>query len=145
MIEWRTFIPGDRIKTTVSNGVVTLYGTVDTWQQVAEAEEVVGNLRGVQDVLSELVVVAPKVDAAVVQGDIEEALERRADRLATRIQVAVQDGTVTLRGTVHSPAERAAVLGAARYTHGVQAVEDELHMERPEASLAHEHRAPLPG
>ncbi len=135
-LEWRSFIPSDRIQTSVTDGVVTLYGTLDSWWQVADTESVVGNLEGVRDVVSELVVSTPRIEADTVRDDIEKALERRADRLARRIQVAVEDGTVTLSGTVHSPAEREAVLGAARYTHGVRTVEDHVRVEHPEESAA---------
>ncbi len=146
-LEWRSFIPSDQIQTSVTNGVVTLYGTLDSWWQVADTESVIGNLEGVRDVVSELVVSTPALDPDTVQFDIEKALERRADRLARRIQVAVEDGTVTLSGTVHSAAEREAVLGAARFTHGVRTVEDHLRVEHPEestATSAERLHAPLP-
>jgi osmotically-inducible protein OsmY len=133
-LEWRSFIPSDRIQTSVTDGVVTLYGKLESWWQVADTESVVGNLEGVRDIVNELVVCAPGIDADTVQHDIERALERRADRLARRIHVTVDDGTVTLMGTVHSPAEREAVLGAARFTHGVRRVEDHLRIEHPEES-----------
>ncbi len=135
-LEWDIRIPSDRISSTVSDGVVTLFGTVSDWHQVAAAEGAVGNLAGVIDVVSELVVSVPDIDAATIQRDIEDALERRADHAARRIQVIVHDGTVTLAGTVHSPAERQAVVGAARFTHGVRRVEDELRVEHPEESSA---------
>jgi osmotically-inducible protein OsmY len=38
----------------------------------------------------------------------------------------VQDGTVTLVGTVDSWAEKRAVLGAVEHAPGVQAVDDQL-------------------
>jgi osmotically-inducible protein OsmY len=131
-LESHVRMPSDRIKTTVSQGVVTLYGTVDTWWNIADAESAVANLAGVQDVVNELVVSMPAIDPGTIQRDIEEALERGAGRVARRIQISVHDGTVRLRGTVHSSAEREAVLRAARYTHGVRAVEDHLQVEHPE-------------
>jgi osmotically-inducible protein OsmY len=140
-LEWHTQIPSDRIKTTVSNGVVTMYGTLESWHQIAHAEAVVGNLTGVRDVVSELEVGGPAVDARVIESDIEKALERRADRVARRIDVLVRDGTVTLRGTVHSPAERVAVLGAAQFTHGVRTIEDQLRLDAPEEFEASEEQA----
>ena len=133
-LEWRSFIPSDRIQTSVTDGVVTLYGTLESWWQVADTESVVGDLEGVRDVVNQLAVSAPGVAANTVQHDIEQALERRADRVARRIHVSVDDGTVTLIGTVHSPAEREVVLGAARFTHGVRRVEDHLRIEHPEES-----------
>ncbi len=58
-LEWEPLIPSDRIKTCVSNGIVTLYGTVDSWQQAAAAESAVGDLEGVRDIDSELAIAAP--------------------------------------------------------------------------------------
>jgi osmotically-inducible protein OsmY len=124
-------IPSDRIRSTVSEGVVTLLGTVDDWHEVAAAERAVSNLAGVHDVVSELDVNAPPLDSTVVQAEIEEALERRAERAARRISVTVLDGTATVTGTVHSWAEKDAVLGAARGTHGVRLVRDQLRIESP--------------
>jgi osmotically-inducible protein OsmY len=129
-LEWHALIPSQRIGSTVSHGVVTLYGTVDSWRQVAEAESAVGNIAGVRDVVSELFVSAPEIDADTVEHDIEEALEQRADRTARGIHVGVHDGMMTLSGTVNSLAEREAVLGAARFTHGVRQVEDHLRVDQ---------------
>jgi osmotically-inducible protein OsmY len=91
-------IPSDRIRSTVTDGIVTLLGTVDDWHEVAAAEGAVSNLAGVHDVLSELDVNAPLLDPTVVQAEIEEALERRAERAARRIGVTVLDGTATVTG-----------------------------------------------
>lgn len=124
-------VPSDRIRSTASEGVVTLLGTVDDWRQVAAAERAVCNLAGVQDVVSELEVNAPLVDSTVVQAEIEEALERRAERAARRITVTVLDGTATVTGTVHSWAEKEAVLGAARGTQGVHLVNDHVRIDPP--------------
>jgi osmotically-inducible protein OsmY len=66
-LEWaEPAIPCDRIKACVTDGVVALYGTVDSWQQVAEAEEIVGDLEGVADVDSELTVSQPPSRVATV-------------------------------------------------------------------------------
>lgn len=55
-LEWRSYIPSDRIKTSVTHGVVTLHGVLDSWWQVADTETVVGNIEGVRDVDNELLV-----------------------------------------------------------------------------------------
>jgi osmotically-inducible protein OsmY len=113
----------------VAHGVVTLTGSVDLGHEHQDAEHVVRRLRGVRDVLNRLVISAADVDADDVRQQIEAALERRADRTAEHIQVAVLDGVVTLSGAVHSPAEREAVVGAARFLRGVREVEDHLSVE----------------
>jgi osmotically-inducible protein OsmY len=127
-LEWDVFVPDDKITSTVTDGWVTLEGTVDTWSQRTDAERAIRNLAGVKFVVNKLMVTPTKVTGDV-QKAIEQALERRAEREARRIRVDVRDGTVTLTGPVHSWAERKSVLAAARYTPGVSAIEDHLRTE----------------
>lgn len=60
---------------------------------------------------------------------IEEALERRAEREAKRINVEVVDSTVTLSGAVRSWAEKRAILGAVSHAPGVRTVEESLFVD----------------
>ena len=128
-LEWDVFVPNEKITSTVTDGSVTLEGTVERWSQRADAERVVRNLTGVKSVQNRIVVTTAKPVTEDVRRAIEQALERRAEREARRINVDVKDGTVTLTGAVHSWAERKSVLSAARFTPGVLAVEDHLRTE----------------
>ena len=49
-----------------------------------------------------------------------------AERTAERIEVTLADGTVTLKGSVRSWAERRAALGSAGHAPGVRTVVDRL-------------------
>jgi osmotically-inducible protein OsmY len=128
-LEWDVFVPEAKITSTVTDGWVTLDGAVDTWSQRNDAERAVRNLAGVKLVLNKITVKPAKPVPEDVRRAIEQALERRAEREARRIRVDVKDGTVTLTGTVDSWAERKSVVAAARFTPGVQAVEDHLRTE----------------
>ena len=64
-----------------------------------------------------------------VRNAIVEALERRAHREAERIHVVVEGGRVTLTGHVRSHPEKEAVVGAARGTLGVRALDDRLEID----------------
>jgi osmotically-inducible protein OsmY len=128
-LEWDVFVPEDRVQSTVSAGVVTLKGDVESWAQRDDAERAVRNLSGVRGVTNRLEVKPPKVAAAEVQKYIVDALERQALREAKRITLDVRDGRVTLSGSVRSWAEREAVVGAAKGTPGVRTVQDQLHIE----------------
>jgi osmotically-inducible protein OsmY len=128
-LEWDVFVPEDRITSTVTDGWVTLEGTVDSWSQRADAERAIRNLGGVKIVANKITVKPAKVTTGDVQKAVEQALERRAEREARQIHVDVRDDTVTLTGPVHSWAERKSVLAAARFTPGVRAVEDHLRTE----------------
>jgi osmotically-inducible protein OsmY len=127
-LEWDVLVPHERIRSTVTNGWVTLEGEVEHWFQRADAERAVRHLAGVRGVTDTIAVQPPAVDSEEVREAIEQALERRAEREAKHIQVAVHDGTVTLTGTVPSWPARQAVFGAARFTPGVKEVEDRLRV-----------------
>jgi osmotically-inducible protein OsmY len=128
-LEWDIFVPEERVQSTVSAGIVTLKGDVESWTQRDDAERAVRNLSGVRGVTNRLEVKPPKVAAGEVQKSIEDALERQAEREAKRITLDVRDGRVTLSGSVRSWAEREAVVGAAKGTPGVRNVQDQLHIE----------------
>jgi osmotically-inducible protein OsmY len=128
-LEWDVFVPDEKIASTVSEGWVTLDGTVERWTEREDAERAVRNLTGVKGVVNRITVTPMKVVGQDVRASIEQALERRAEREAKRIHVDVRDGTVTLTGPVHSWAERNSVVAAARFTPGVVSVEDHLRME----------------
>jgi osmotically-inducible protein OsmY len=128
-LEWDPLIPDERIQTTVSTGWVTLEGHVDRWSQREDAAHTVRHLMGVQGVTNRITVTAPPIEPDTVRAAIEEALERRADRAAERLQIAVRDGTVTLAGRVRSWSEKQAVLGAAGHAPGVRGIDDQLRID----------------
>ncbi len=105
-LEWDAFVADQRIKSTVSDGWVTLEGDVEYLREKEDAERAVRYLTGVKGVWNRIVVRATKAEPEVVRKAIEEALERRAEKDADRINVEVQGGTVTLSGRVGSWLER---------------------------------------
>jgi osmotically-inducible protein OsmY len=121
-LEWDVFVPHEKIRTTVANGVVTLEGAVGLWSQFDEAARTIRNLTGVRGVTNLIKVEPARVSANSVRAAIEGALERHALHSAKHVTVAVTDGEVVLKGDVSSWAERDAVVGAARGTSGVQKV-----------------------
>jgi osmotically-inducible protein OsmY len=127
-LEWDVLVPADRVRSTVTNGNVTLEGDVDYSTQRDDAERAVRNLSGVRSVMNLIAIKPPKIAPQSVRSSIEEALERRAEREARRVIVAVHDDRVTLSGVVNSWAEKAAVVGAAQGTPGVRAVDDQLRI-----------------
>lgn len=127
-LEWDTLVPQERIQSTIADGWVTLQGTVDAWYQRDATERAVRHLVGVRGVTDLLSVHPPAMESEHVRQAIEAALERRAERDAKRIRVSVHEGTVTLSGTVPSWPAKQAVLGAARFTPGVEVVDDQLRI-----------------
>jgi osmotically-inducible protein OsmY len=123
---WDVFVPEAQIHTSVSNGVVTLRGRVETLVQRHDAARAIGSLAGVLAVDNLITVERPQISPTVVRAAIFQALERRAQREVDRIDLDVSDGKVTVSGMVHSWTEREAVIGAVRGTRGVDTVVDEL-------------------
>lgn len=126
---WDVFVPDDRIKSTVSSGWVTLEGNVDRWQQKEDAARAVERLSGVRGVTNRVEVMPPKVDAAKIRTSIEDALTRRAEREAKRLQVTVADGVVTLKGTVDSWAEKNSLGQVAYYSPGVKRLVNDITVD----------------
>jgi osmotically-inducible protein OsmY len=129
-LEWDVFVPHEQIRTTVSNGIVTLEGEVDNWNEHDDAGRAVRNLTGVREVKN-LLTVAPSFESPSPQGvrtAIEDALERHAEHAARHVQIAIADGKVILSGEVPSWAERRAVEGAVRGTPGVRQVDSLLRI-----------------
>lgn len=124
-LKWNTMIPEERISLSVTNGWVTLTGTVDWQYQKDSALRAVRDLTGVQGVANNLVV-QPRVKTGDVRDKIEAAFKRSAEIDARRVNVTTQDAKVILSGNVHSWAERQEAERAAWAAPGVKEVEDRL-------------------
>ncbi|HTO87518.1 MAG TPA: BON domain-containing protein [Thermoanaerobaculia bacterium] len=125
-LEWDAFVPERNIRSTVSDGLVTLEGEVNTLLQKEDAARAIRNVRGVKGVNNFLTVAAVKADQGQLRKSIEQALERRAEREAEKVRVVLDNGTVTLEGRVRTWPERTAVLGAVSHAPGVREVRDRL-------------------
>jgi len=110
-LKWNSQVP-DTIKLRVTNGWVTLQGTVNWQYQKEEAARIVRSLRGVKAVSNEIEL-KPTVSIGDIKVKIEEAFKRDAQIESKDIAIETSGNMVTLRGRVHSwrehdDAERAA-------------------------------------
>jgi osmotically-inducible protein OsmY len=124
-LKWNIMVPSDRIKVKVSRGWLTLAGEVDWHYQKGAAERAVRDLPGLKGVTN-LIAVRPHVEPNDIKRKIEEAFKREALVDAENLTVEVSGSEVTLRGTVHSWAERREAEEAAWAAPGVTAVHNYL-------------------
>lgn len=103
-------------------------GEVDWAYQSAVAEQAMSPLAGVRGLFDEITI-RPRVKSTHIADHIGAALKRRAQREAEHIGIDVEGSVVTLRGKVHSLAEREAAVGAAMSTTGVSQVIDKLAVD----------------
>ena len=55
-LRWNALVPHERVRSTVSDGWVTLEGNVDTWMEREDAARVVASVPGVRGVTDEMTV-----------------------------------------------------------------------------------------
>lgn len=127
-LSWNTSVPQDRVKLTVEKGWVTLAGDLDWNFQRRAVERMVRPLKGVVGITDNIQLKTLPIPLKL-QERIQEALTRQAMREARRIEVSVEGSDVTLRGQVHSWAERNAAEGATWSAPGVVRVNNQLTVE----------------
>jgi osmotically-inducible protein OsmY len=129
-LRWDAGIPADKIDVTVSHGWVTLKGEVEHAFQKIDAERAIRHISGIRGI-SNLIHVKPRVSPVDLKEQIERELVRNAETDASNIQVEVEGSKVTLRGTVHSYAEKKAAEQAAWTAPGVTEVDNRIVISLP--------------
>jgi osmotically-inducible protein OsmY len=125
-LKWDIDVPDEKIKVRVENGHLLLDGEVEWQYQREAAARAVRYLYGVKSV-SNLIGVKPlKVSPVDVSKKIKDAFKRSADVDSSKISVESRDGTVVLKGSVRSWAERRDAENAAWSAPGVMQVDDRL-------------------
>lgn len=117
-LEWNSVVPKGAVTVTVTNGWLTLNGTVDWQFQRDAAARAVRDLKGVNGV-TDNIAIKPRVNSTGVRGKIEAAFKRSAEIDARRINVTATDSKVILSGHVRSWAERQEAERAAWASPGV--------------------------
>jgi osmotically-inducible protein OsmY len=127
-LSWNTSVPQGRVKVAVEKGWVTLTGDLDWNFQRRAVERMVRPLKGVVGITDNIQLKTLPIPLKL-QERIQDALTRQAMREARRIEVSVEGSEVTLRGHVHSWAERNAAEGASWSAPGVVRVNNQLTVE----------------
>jgi osmotically-inducible protein OsmY len=122
-------VPASSIDVDADHGTVTLSGLVDRAAQRDRAERVARSVGGVTSVHNELRL-PPVADANEIAERITNALGVDALVGIDRVGVSVDEGDVTLTGTVRSDAHRAIAVTIAGRIPGVAHVHDHLSVDR---------------
>lgn len=126
-LTWNAAVDSTDIEVSVANGTVTLEGTVPEYWQRWRAGDLAADLSGVITVENHLTVVPTKsyVDRDVAE-DIEAALSRNVYVEAEKVTVKVENGVVTLTGTLPTYHARRQAYNAAANTLGVIEVNNDI-------------------
>jgi osmotically-inducible protein OsmY len=125
VLGWNTSVPQDHVKVMVEKGWVTLSGELDWNFQRRAVERMIRPLKGVVGITDNIRLKELPVSSNI-STRIQDALTRQAVREAQRIEILVDGSVVTLRGHVHSWAERNAAEGATWSAPGVSRVNNQL-------------------
>jgi osmotically-inducible protein OsmY len=124
-LEWNGLVPDGAVKITVSNGWVTLRGTVEWEYQRRAAERAVRRLPGVVGI-SNLVTVRPRSTPSDLKRKIKDALTRSAATDAQSIEITIDGDRVILDGTVRSWVEKHEAERVAWSAPGVTEVQNRI-------------------
>jgi osmotically-inducible protein OsmY len=119
------------IDVEVEDNVVSLSGTVESWQEKELCETVAKGVKGVKGVNNNIVVSwRTKRFDDEIKAEIKKTLEWDAFVEHALVDVKVEEGKVSLSGTVGSAAEKRRATADA-YVHGVKSVDNSgLEVER---------------
>ncbi len=131
-IKWEPILESNKIEVSVQDGIVTLGGTVDNYNQKKEAEHIIKDISGVKTIIDDVMV---DLSYSAIRNDKEitysviKVLEEKWVIPNHRLKVTVQDGWVTLDGVLHWNFQRKAAENAIRYLEGVRGVIDKIIIE----------------
>ncbi|WP_019936499.1 BON domain-containing protein [Bordetella sp. FB-8] len=124
-LEFEPSVDASRIGVAVGDGIVTLSGHVSTYDQKCTAERAALRVKGIRGIAQEIHVTYP----GLPQTDDDQIAKRALDIIAWNvaipqetIQVKVQEGWVTLTGSVPWQFQRDAATSSVRRLSGVLGV-----------------------
>jgi hyperosmotically inducible protein len=134
---FKTYLKDDAIKTESKDGVVTLTGTVSEANHKSLAEDTVEGLPGVKSVNNQLTVKGEKPVAehsdAWIGVKVKSTLAFHRHVRATKSDVNVRDGIVTLSGEASSLAQKELTTEYASDVEGVKEVKNEMTVAKTPA------------
>ena len=121
----------NRVQASVEDGIVTLTGNVDLYQQKLDAAKKVKKMSKVQGVRNLIEVAGKDVPDAVLAGQLDRKLyyDRMGYDIAFNyVTASVQNGTATLTGEVRTSFDLDSALALVNNTAGVKDVVDNVRV-----------------
>ena len=130
-LDWEPGVDAKGIAVAVAQGVVTLHGTVPSYSQKLAAERVALRVFGAKAVANELTVhvagACARTDTDIAQAAVS-ALKWNAVVPDGRVTVAVENGWLTLAGTLDWQYQKDAAVKAVRDLTGVKGVNNDIRL-----------------
>lgn len=130
-LEWDPKVSTHDISISVSNGVVTLRGEVDSYAKKIAAENAVKRTSGVSGLAEEVTVHIPRAwertDTEIAEAAVA-SLRWAASVPDDKIQVVVDNGWVTLEGDVQWKFQKEEAEKAIRKNAGIKGVSNNIHI-----------------
>lgn len=120
------------VSVDTEDGVVTLFGTVNTAADKARAAKEVAQIDGVKRVANELQVVPDVAAKGVAESDdrvtaaVRKRIDERPSLSDSKLTLRTENGVVRLTGEVATQRDRLTALTVARGTPGVKSIIDDL-------------------
>jgi osmotically-inducible protein OsmY len=128
-LKWEPSVHAGEVTVKVKNGIATLDGEVCTHAEKWSAERAAMRVSGVKGISDKLKVSLTEEGARSdedITSAVESALEWSSTVPEDAISARVDDGWVTLTGTVDWQFQRLAAVDCVRYQQGVTGVSDEI-------------------
>lgn len=119
-------VPGHAIYVTSDEGIVTLTGSVDNALARERALRIARTTRGAKAVINRIVVAPVLRSDGQIRSDVIRALSADPATESWEIRTKVNNGTVTLEGTVDSWAEKRLAKQVAAGVRGVREIRNDL-------------------
>lgn len=136
------------IVASVLNGTVTLSGQVKSAAEANSAAVEASGVPGVQSVVNHLDVIPEKRSDAEIQRDVDLALHNDPATAPLRVNVATDNATVTLSGTVERWEQKDVARWVAEQVPGIRRIRNDIKIAfsaRPDRDIAAEVQRRLKG
>lgn len=129
----------NNIDVSTIDGIVTLSGKVDNLLEKQRAARIAETVKGVKSVVNQITVRSTGRSDSEIRQDVNDALLKDPATDSYEISAAVEDGIVTLTGTVESWAERDLSEKVAKGVRGVLGIDNRISVsyetDRPDHEI----------